>query len=41
MQAMFEKDLENSERIELDKWQSRPLLDRIKESFARIWEYWL
>jgi cardiolipin synthase len=41
MQAMFEKDLENSGRIELDKWQSRPLLDRIKESFARIWEYWL
>jgi cardiolipin synthase len=41
MRAMFEKDLANSERIELEQWRQRPALDRMKESFARMWEYWL
>lgn len=41
MQAMFDKDLGNSDAIELEQWRSRPVLDRIKESFARMWEYWL
>jgi cardiolipin synthase A/B len=41
MHAMFEKDLVNSDRIELEQWKRRPLLNRVKESFARIWEHWL
>jgi cardiolipin synthase len=41
MRAMFEKDLKNSEKIDLEQWRSRSLLDRIKETFGRMWEYWL
>lgn len=41
VQAMFDKDLANSNEITLAQWQRRPLDLRIKESFARLWEYWL
>jgi cardiolipin synthase len=41
MRAMFEKDLASSDRIELEQWRRRPALDRVKETFARMWEYWL
>jgi cardiolipin synthase len=41
MQAMFETDLASSERITLEQWQQRSLGDRLKETVARIWEYWL
>jgi cardiolipin synthase len=41
MRAMFEKDLANSDRIELEQWRRRSPLDRMKETFARMWEYWL
>ena len=41
VQAMFDKDLALSDRITLQEWQSRGLDLRIKEGFARVWEYWL
>ena len=41
LQAMFEKDLAESDEITLDAWQKRPLQMRAKEVFARVWEYWL
>jgi cardiolipin synthase len=41
MRAMFDKDLANSDRIELEQWRRRSLVDRAKETFARMWEYWL
>jgi cardiolipin synthase A/B len=41
MQAMFSKDLSESEEITLEQWEKRSIDKRIKESFARIWEYWL
>lgn len=41
VQAMFTKDLAASDEITLAKWRHRPLNSRIKESFARIWKYWL
>jgi cardiolipin synthase len=41
MRAMFDKDLANSDRIELEQWRRRSLLYRAKETFARMWEYWL
>ena len=41
VQAMFEKDLAQSEAVTLEKWQARSLQMRAKEVFARIWEYWL
>ncbi len=39
--AMFAKDLAASDAITLEKWQQRSLGLRLKEFFARIWEYWL
>jgi cardiolipin synthase len=41
VQAMFEKDLAESDAITLEQWQRRPLHVRIKEALARAWEYWL
>lgn len=41
VQAMFDKDLAASETITLEQWKRRPLDLRVKEWFARVWEYWL
>ncbi len=41
VQAMFDKDLANSDEITLAQWQQRPLNLRLKETFSRLWEYWL
>jgi len=41
MQAMFDKDLEASDAITLEQWERRGLTLRVKELFARAWEYWL
>jgi cardiolipin synthase len=41
VQAMFVLDLAASERITLAQWQRRSLGLRLKEWFARVWEYWL
>jgi cardiolipin synthase A/B len=41
VQAMFDKDLAASEQITVEAWQRRPLDTRLKETFARAWEYWL
>ena len=41
VQTMFDTDLNESDEITLAMWQRRPLDFRIKELFARVWEYWL
>jgi cardiolipin synthase A/B len=41
VQAMFAKDLAASDAVTLDQWERRPLDLRLKEVFARAWEYWL
>jgi cardiolipin synthase len=41
MEAMFEKDRAASQPVTLKEWKRRPLEDRVKETFAGIWEYWL
>jgi cardiolipin synthase A/B len=41
MQAMFNKDLSESDEITLQQWEKRSIDKRFKETFARIWEYWL
>ena len=41
LQAMFERDLAASDQITLEQWQRRALDLRVKELFARAWEYWL
>jgi cardiolipin synthase A/B len=41
VQAMFARDLAASDEVLLAQWQRRTLDLRLKELFARIWEYWL
>lgn len=41
MQTMFDMDLAESTPITPEAWQQRPLGDRLKETAARVWEYWL
>ncbi|MDE2092271.1 MAG: cardiolipin synthase [Burkholderiales bacterium] len=41
VQAMFDKDLADSDPVEIVQWERRPIDLRAKELFARLWEYWL
>ncbi len=41
MRAAFDDDLAASRQITLEQWQRRSPLDRAKEKFGRIWQYWL
>ncbi len=41
MQALFDMDLAASTLITPEAWQRRPFSDRLKETAAGIWEYWL
>lgn len=41
MDAMFARDLAESDAIEIDRWEQRSLLFRLKEWAARRAEYWL
>jgi cardiolipin synthase len=41
MERMFVNDLEQSDQIQCDKWGGRPLLQKIKESFAHLFYRWL
>jgi len=38
---MFASDLAQSDQIQCDKWGKRPLLQKIKESFAHLFAHWL
>lgn len=41
LQSMFEADRQSSDPVLLTAWQQRSWLSRFKESFARLWDYWL
>ena len=41
MERMFASDLAQSDQIQCDKWGERPLLQKIKESFAHLFSPWL
>ena len=41
LQAMFDQDLAESDTITLAQWERRSIDLRLKEVFARAWEYWL
>ena len=41
VQRMFERDLAASDAVLLPAWRQRPWHLRLKEFFARLWEYWL
>lgn len=41
MEAMFQDDLAASTEITREAWNRRPLSNRFKEGFSRLWLYWL
>jgi len=41
MRAAFERDLAASTQITLERWEERSVADRLKQSFGRLWQYWL
>ena len=41
MRAAFEHDVAQSEQITLEQWRNRSVVLRLKERFARLWQYWL
>ena len=41
MRAAFERDLAASTQITVERWDERSVADRLKQSFSRLWQYWL
>jgi cardiolipin synthase len=41
MEELFNKDLAESKKITPEYWSRRPILDRMKEFFARLVSHWL
>lgn len=41
MEKMFADDVAQAQRVTLEDWRERSLWLRVKQSFARIWTYWL
>ncbi len=41
MRAAFDSDVAKSEQITLENWRQRSFDLRVKEEFARLWQYWL
>jgi cardiolipin synthase len=41
MRDAFARDLAASDQVTLEAWRNRPVTTRMKETFARLWEYWL
>ncbi|HZT55438.1 MAG TPA: phospholipase D-like domain-containing protein, partial [Burkholderiaceae bacterium] len=41
MRAAFDADLAESKQITLEQWNRRSPIQRIKEQFGRLWQYWL
>jgi cardiolipin synthase len=37
LKSHFFEDLEDSEEIELERWRKRPKLQKLKESYSRLW----
>jgi len=41
MRALFERDLQVSEPVTLERWRRRGVLPRVQETLSKMWEYWL
>jgi cardiolipin synthase A/B len=41
MEAMFLRDIENSDEVHLEKWEQRSFHERTREWFSRLFGYWL
>ena len=41
MRAAFDADLAASKQVTLEQWEQRSPVERMKETFGRLWQYWL
>jgi cardiolipin synthase len=41
MHQAFDQDLAQSKQVTLENWDKRSPLQRLEESFGRLWQYWL
>lgn len=41
LEASFEDDMRNSDEITLPAWSKRPLKQKIRETYSRLWTYWM
>lgn len=41
MRAAFDADLAGSKQVTIEQWEQRSPVQRIKEQFGRLWQYWL
>jgi cardiolipin synthase len=41
LEALFQRDLEAADEITLQAWRTRGIGSRVKETFARLWAYYL
>jgi cardiolipin synthase len=41
LEAMFEDDRKAAHPIDLATWSRRPMAERLKETYARVWQNWL
>ena len=41
MEKMFDRDLAESDQIQLDKWGKRSLWQKIKETYAHLFSHWM
>jgi cardiolipin synthase A/B len=41
MKAAFDVDLSASKQVTLEQWEQRSPVERMKETFGRLWQYWL
>ncbi len=41
MRVAFDQDLAASREVRLADWRNRSPVQRVKEAFGRLWQYWL
>ena len=41
MEALYRRDLEEAREITREEWRRRPWLDRVKETGASLFRYWI
>jgi cardiolipin synthase len=41
MRAAFAGNVARSDQVTLEQWRRRSIVLRLKEQFARVWQYWL
>ncbi len=41
LEAAFEADIRNSDRVDLATWKERPLAEKFEEFVSKLWSYWM